>query len=299
MTGEVHWIKITTKMFEDEKIRYLESLPEADSILIIWVKLLTLAGKINAGGYIYLTENIPYTEDMLAHQFSRPLNTVKMAITMLTRLKMIEQQDNGIYIVNWNKHQSLDGLEKIKEQNRLRQISFREKRKLLKESTKENILLLDKDIDIDIEKCVTCNVTSRDEKRDNDTVKITPTDTKIESNTDILPKSTNTKKLTFGEFKNVFLLKEEYEKLINNFGNVTTHEFIERLSEYVASSGKRYKNHYATILTWARKDRSGANGKGTGINQRNTKIVPGNEPSGAFAAYEERDRKLSEMQPAI
>ena len=59
--SEIKWIKITTGMFQDEKIDYIESLPEADAILIIWIKLLTLAGKCNSNGFIFLTENIPYT----------------------------------------------------------------------------------------------------------------------------------------------------------------------------------------------------------------------------------------------
>ena len=62
-------------MFEDEKIDFIESLPESDAILVIWIKLLTLAGKCNAGGFIFLTEKIPYTTEMLAHKFRRPINT--------------------------------------------------------------------------------------------------------------------------------------------------------------------------------------------------------------------------------
>ena len=63
---KVKWIKLSTTMFEDEKIRLIESMPEADTLLIIWIKLLAQAGKTNASGYIFLNENIPYTEDMLA-----------------------------------------------------------------------------------------------------------------------------------------------------------------------------------------------------------------------------------------
>ncbi|MCR8983176.1 phage replisome organizer N-terminal domain-containing protein [Brevibacillus laterosporus] len=70
--NEIKWIKITTTMFDDQKIDFLESLPEADAILVIWIKLLTLAGKCNAGGYIFLTESIPYTDEMLSHKFKGP-----------------------------------------------------------------------------------------------------------------------------------------------------------------------------------------------------------------------------------
>lgn len=85
--GDVNWIKITTNMFEDEKIDYIESMPEADTILMIWVRLLTMAGRSNMGGYILLTEEIPYTEEMLAHKFKRQLNTVKFALQTFVKAK--------------------------------------------------------------------------------------------------------------------------------------------------------------------------------------------------------------------
>ena len=65
MSG-VHWIKIRTDMFDDEKIRIIEQLPEADSILVIWVKLLALAGQKNANGEIFVNDEMPYTDELLA-----------------------------------------------------------------------------------------------------------------------------------------------------------------------------------------------------------------------------------------
>lgn len=135
----VKWIKITTNMFDDEKIDYIESLPEADSILIVWIKLLTQAGKTNANGFVFLTENIPYTADSLAHKFRRPLNTVKLALETLKRLEMIEFDSNGfLRIANWEKHQNVEGLEKIREQNRLRQSRYRAKQKKLEMAANVN-----------------------------------------------------------------------------------------------------------------------------------------------------------------
>lgn len=116
---DVRWIKITTDMFEDEKIDFIEALPDADTILVMWIKLLTLAGKCNMKGYIFLTENIPYTEEMLAHKFRRPINTVRLALETFQRLGMIEM-DNGsrIFVTNWTKHQSTDRLDKLRERDR-------------------------------------------------------------------------------------------------------------------------------------------------------------------------------------
>lgn len=128
--GEVKWIKITVSMFEDDKIEFIESLPEADAILVVWIKLLTMAGKCNAGGFIFLTEKIPYTVDMLAHKFRRPIATVKLALEVLKRLDMIEFDDHRLRIVNWEKHQNIEGLERIREQNRLRKQRQRERERL-------------------------------------------------------------------------------------------------------------------------------------------------------------------------
>ncbi|MGE6365174.1 phage replisome organizer N-terminal domain-containing protein [Bacillus paramycoides] len=156
----VKWIKLSTTMFEDEKIRIIESMPEADTLLIIWVKLLAQAGKINASGYIFLNENIPYTDDMLATIFNRPLNTVRMALTTFQKFGMIHIDENHyINVVNWGKHQSLDRLEQIKEQDRLRKQKQRAKQKQLQLSVSQDshgtshdaVTDIDKDKDIDID----------------------------------------------------------------------------------------------------------------------------------------------------
>lgn len=164
--SEIKWIKITTTMFDDEKIDFIESLPEADSILIIWIKLLTLAGKCNAGGYIFLTENIPYTDEMLAHKFRRSLNIVRLALETFQRLKMIFLDEHGIKIANWEKHQNVEGMERVRAQTRQRVAKHREKTLLLSNATCNvtvthgNAIDIDKEIDIDIEKEINNNTSA-------------------------------------------------------------------------------------------------------------------------------------------
>ena len=63
----------------------------------------------------------------------------------------------------------------------------------------------------------------------------------------------NVKKETYGSFENVLLSEEEMTKLKDEF-NGTLEKRIEDLSGYVASTGKKYVSHYATIKTWARKE---------------------------------------------
>ncbi|MDA1758155.1 phage replisome organizer N-terminal domain-containing protein [Bacillus cereus] len=128
--ADVKWIKLSTSMFEDEKIRLIESLPDADTLLIIWIKLLSQAGRTNANGYIFLSENIPFTEEMLSTLFNRPIATVRLALQTFKQFGMIDiTDDQYICISNWEKHQNVDGLEKIREQNRLRKQKQREKEK--------------------------------------------------------------------------------------------------------------------------------------------------------------------------
>lgn len=129
--ADVKWIKLSTQMFEDEKIKLIESMPEADTILVIWVKLLSQAGRVNASGYIYLNENIPYTDEMLATIFNRPVSTIRMALEVFKRFGMIDIDDRDfIAIANWDKHQNVEGMDKIREQNRLRKQKEREAKKL-------------------------------------------------------------------------------------------------------------------------------------------------------------------------
>jgi predicted phage replisome organizer len=108
-------------MFDDEKIKVIEKMPEGASVLLIWIKLLALAGRCNANGYIYLSENIPCTDEMLATIFNMQLGTVRLALTTFQKFQMIEIIENKlIRIVNWEKHQNVDGMEKIREQTRRR-----------------------------------------------------------------------------------------------------------------------------------------------------------------------------------
>ena len=131
--AEVKWIKITTDMFDDEKIRLIESMPEGDAILVTWIKLLTLAGKTNDNGTIYLTETIPYTEDMLTTICRRPLQIIRLALQTFEKLEMIAIENGIINIVNWEKHQNIERLQQIREQTRTRVARFREKQRLLSE----------------------------------------------------------------------------------------------------------------------------------------------------------------------
>lgn len=151
--AEVKWIKISTEIFDNRKIKQIEALPDGDSIIVIWVKLLCLAGQINDCGLIYFTKEIPYTEQMLAQHFNRPLTTIQMALNTFQQFGMIELIDNVVHISNWEKYQNVDGMEKIREQTRKRVAKHRESKKLLLGNVTGNVTVTDSNAtDIDIDK---------------------------------------------------------------------------------------------------------------------------------------------------
>ena len=125
--ADVKWIKVTTDVFDDEKILLIESLPEADSIIVIWFKLLCLAGKQNNSGVFMMGNRIPYTDKMLATIFRRKEATVQLALQTFEQFGMIELIDDVITIPNWGKHQNLDQIENRKQYMRGYMKEYREK----------------------------------------------------------------------------------------------------------------------------------------------------------------------------
>lgn len=160
--ADVKWIKITSDIFDDEKVLMIESMPSADSIIVIWFKLLTFAGKQNNNGVFMMSNRIAYTDEMLASIFRRDINTVRLALNAFEQFGMIEIVDNVITIPNWGKHQSLDAYEKKKARDRERMARKRAEQKALIAMSPDkspdklpDVAFTDKeeerDIDIDIE----------------------------------------------------------------------------------------------------------------------------------------------------
>lgn len=129
--ADIKWVKICTDLFDDEKIILIESLPKADTIIVIWMKLLCLAGKQNNNGVFLFNEKIPYNEEMFSKVFRKNINIVRMALKTFERFGMIEIVDKVVTIPNWEKHQSIDKLEHLREQGRVRVAKHREKQKQL------------------------------------------------------------------------------------------------------------------------------------------------------------------------
>ena len=260
--AEVKWIKLNVDMFDDEKIKIIQAMPDGDAILVIWLKLITLAGKTNDGGYIYISDNIPYTDEMLSIIMNKPIMTIKLAMDTFLNLRMIENDTKGIYLVNFEKHQSLSRMQELKEYNRIAQKKSREKRKAL--LTAKDVSMTVNDMSM-TSQC--CQETDIDIDKD--------IDKDIENIIETPKKETRHK---YGAYNNVLLTDTDLEKLKTEFPDYQ--ERIERLSEYIASTGKSYKNHLATIRSWAKKDKKQTTyGKRTAEEKNNGFCFNANEDS--------------------
>ena len=146
--ADVKWIKITTDVFDDEKILLIESLPDSYAIITVWFKLLCLAGKQNNSG-VFIMGQMPYTDKMLATIFRMKEATVTMALQTFEQFGMIEIIDGVITIPNWGKHQNLDQLENKKQYMRNYMKEYRNKQKLLacKPNSKTNVSEAEEDKD--------------------------------------------------------------------------------------------------------------------------------------------------------
>lgn len=141
--ADIKWIKLSVNMFDDEKIKLIRTVPEGDKIIVIWVQLLCLAGKTNDNGSIYMGQNIYYTDEMLASICDQTVNIMRLALKTLEQFGMIESDEDGmIEITNWEKHQNVDGMERIRQQNAERQQIhyYRKKIKHLDDSVKTSKL---------------------------------------------------------------------------------------------------------------------------------------------------------------
>ena len=253
MANDVKWIKVSTDMFNtNRKIKQIELMPEGDTILVIWLKLLLLAGLINDGGSIYITPEIPYTDEMLATELRRPLATVKIALAVFERFGMIKIEDDIMRLSSWEKYQNIDGLNKIREQTKERVAKHREKKRLEACNATCNVTVTQ------------CNAIEEEKERDKEKEyhsfnQSAFSDSDLEENEADPAERERTKRRFLGGSlgKGVVLLSDEQ---IDNLLDLLS---VEEFNHYVSvvaemeMQGRRYKRktHYQAIMEMAIKDR--------------------------------------------
>ena len=248
--ADVKWIKITTDIFDDEKIILIESLPDAYAIITCWFKLLCLAGKQNNNG-VFLMGRMPYTDKMLATIFRMKEPTVTMALKTFESFGMIEIIDNVITIPKWNKHQTLDAYEKKKERDRLYQAERRaHQRALVSKAFQESS---DKSSDVAF---------SEEEKEERKRISFNQSlGFDDEKNDDYEASNSAKREYMGGELgKGVVMLSEdENEDLLDKLSFDEYNKYIKIVAEKELK-GHHYKKktHYQAILDMAMSDRKKA-----------------------------------------
>ncbi|WP_195957096.1 phage replisome organizer N-terminal domain-containing protein [Enterococcus gallinarum] len=157
--AEISWIKLSTGLPDNKKIKRIRKLPEGDKVILFWVFLLARAGESNQSGGIFLTDTMPYQEEDLAADFDFNIEFVQFALITLEKYSMITRYQDILFIKNWEEYQSIEGLEKVREQNRIRQARYKEKQRQLTlgnvtanvscnaEVTESNATDIDKELD--------------------------------------------------------------------------------------------------------------------------------------------------------
>lgn len=133
--ADLQWLKLSTNFFDNNKIKLLESEGDGDTLIRVWIQLLTTAMKCNYQGRLAITEDKPMTVDEFSKIMGKSRKKITKCLEKFEELKMIIIEDNFYKIKNWSKYQSADKLEEIRLQNRLRQQKYRENMKSEKEKS--------------------------------------------------------------------------------------------------------------------------------------------------------------------
>lgn len=242
--SEVKWIKITTDIFDDEKMYAIETLPDGQVIELVWFKILCLAGKCNQNGFLMVSNKIAYTDEMLSKVFRIELGTLQRALDIFQKLEMIELVEDKYMISNWLKHQNVDGLEDIRSKNRERQRKFREKQKILSLEDNSN---------------VTCNVTvtSQNNVISNVTPSLSISNNINSNNTDIsilvnniINKYPNKSSISTGQKKLIDILMNavDSEGLVNDISIAVYLYLEEHRKKNPDDASYRYVHNFSKFL---------------------------------------------------
>ena len=241
MAENVQWIRLKVGMFDGSSFKKIKrakigGVSYRDKLTAIWFELLDLAGKSNANGFLVDSNEIPYQSyEDIAIMLDREEKEIELCMQFFINEKMIEIIDDVYCLSNFVNYQNQEGLARIREQKRIAQAKWRERKKMG---------LIDKNVD---EKQSTVestdNLPSNSISNSNSII--------IENNKeeDIIKKV----KHKYGEYKNVLLTDEQYESLKEKFP-FNYEEKIKNLDEGIELKGYKYKNHYLAILKWSKKD---------------------------------------------
>lgn len=137
--ASLKWVKISTTIVSDSKMITLQDSPQGKRLLLLWILLLCLAGELNQGGF-FIEENKPYTIKKFKKHVNETTNFLNYSFKIFIDLGLLGKDENTYYIVNWDKHQSEDKLEKLREKDRIRKReAYRKAKEFSSDFSAENL----------------------------------------------------------------------------------------------------------------------------------------------------------------
>lgn len=144
MASNVKWIKMMVGMFDGmsfKKIKRAKIGGESfrDKLTAVWFELMDFAGKCNHDGAFISPSEIPFTDlSDIATMIDRDEEELKLCMTFFINEGMVTVIDDVYSLSNWSEYQNSEGMERIREQNRLRKQRQREKLKLLSDGSRDS-----------------------------------------------------------------------------------------------------------------------------------------------------------------
>ena len=219
-----YYLKLKENFFDSDSIVLLEDMK--DGILYSNILLKLYLKSLKNGGKLQLDEHIPYTAQMIATLTRHQIGTVERALEIFRQLGLVEQLDSGAFYMT--DIELMIG-QSSTEAERKRAARL-ENKALLPPRTKGGHLSDIRPPEIELEKEI-----------------------EIKREIEKVRPETGHPSHTYGRYQNIFLTDEELADLQVSFPAVWE-QYIEKLSEYMASTGKRYQSHAATIRRWAGED---------------------------------------------
>lgn len=229
-----YWLKLKRDFFKRHDIQIIENMPNGKDYILFYLKLL--CESVDHDGNLRFSEQIPYDENMLATITNTNVDIVRSAIKIFAQLHMMEVMDDGTF--HMTEVRKMLGSETYWAQKKREQRVI-EAKDVGHFPTVSNAF-------------PTCPSKSIEKEKDKEKDINNIISVSDEPEPPAPVKKTKPVKHKYGEYNNVLLTDDELSKLKAEYSDYE--ERIERLSSYVASTGKAYKSHYATIRMWARKD---------------------------------------------
>ncbi len=275
--AEVQWIRLMVGMFDGNSFKKIKrarigGVPFRDKLTSVWFELLDLAGKSNSNGYLIDNNEIPYHSfEDIATMLDREEKEIELCMQFFISERMVEIVDDVYCLTNFMRYQNQDGLEKIREQNRLRQAKYKQKQKLLAGNVTGNVTVtlrnaIEEDKEEDKEKEIHSFNRSYAHEENISNKETEYIEAKVEESglygADAETYRAEVKerlKLRYmrGSLGQgvVFMSDEQFEDLIDKYGVDAVDKYFGIIVE-CEQSGKRYKKktHYQAVNDMARKD---------------------------------------------